>query len=144
MEEWSYLYMAEMSPKTVPHLVHSDPQACALALTFGLSLTHHRTTLLLAPFVLVFLAWQAPVGYGAPTGVAFCGWPYCHRRPCCCTLYVPLRVNATPYLTMEIQPGQLVSLLDRSPAGLINYVLAAASPASCKAYPLRWPRRPAC
>ena len=100
-----------------------DPLLAALALTFGLSLAHHRTTLLLAPFVLGFLAWQAPAGY----------WR-CHRRdilwmallalaPLLLYLYVPLRANATPYLTMEIQPGQPVSLIDRSPTGLIGYVL---------------------
>ncbi len=100
-----------------------DPLLAALALTFGLSLAHHRTTLLLAPFVLGFLAWQAPAGY----------WRH-HRRdilwmallalaPLLLYFYVPLRANATPYLTMTIQPGQPVSLLDRSPAGLISYLL---------------------
>ena len=73
--------------------------------------------------MLGFLTWQAPAGY----------WRR-HRRdilwiallalaPLLLYLYVPLRANATPYLTMEIQPGQAVSLLDRSPAGLIGYLL---------------------
>ena len=43
--------------------------------------------------------------------------------PLLLSLYVPLRANATSYLTMEIQPGRLVSLMDRSPAGLIGYLL---------------------
>ena len=94
-----------------------------LALTFGLSLAHHRTTLLLAPFVLVFLAWQAPAGYWRHRKRDILWMAVLALAPLVLYLYVPLRANATPYLTMEIQPGQIISLTDRSPAGLIDYVL---------------------
>ena len=100
-----------------------DPLLAAFALTFGLSLAHHRTTLLLAPFVLVFLAWQAPAGYWRSHRRNILWMALLALAPLLLYLYVPLRANATPYLTMEIQPGQFVSLMDRSPAGLIGYVL---------------------
>ena len=98
--------------------VELDPLLAALALTFGLSLAHHRTTLLLAPFVLVFLAWQAPAGYWRSHRRDILWMALLALAPLLLYLYVPLRANATPYLTMEIQPGQPVSLIDRSPCRL--------------------------
>ena len=100
-----------------------DPVLAVLALTFGLSLAHHRTTLLLAPFVLVFLVWQAPAGYWRHRKRDILWMALLALAPLLLYLYVPLRANATPYLTMEIQPGQIISLTDRSPAGLIGYML---------------------
>ncbi len=93
----------------------------ALALLFGLGLTHHRTTLLLLPVLLIFLVWQAPAGYWRWRQAA--GLSLLALAPLLLYLYVPLRAPTTPYLTIELWPGQPTELLDRSPAGLLSYVL---------------------
>jgi hypothetical protein len=93
----------------------------ALALLFGLGLAHHRTTLLLLPVLLVFLAWQAPLGYWRWRQVALLA--LLALAPLLLYLYVPLRAPATPYLALELWPGQTLALVDRSPAGLVSYLL---------------------
>jgi hypothetical protein len=93
----------------------------ALALLFGLGLAHHRTTLLLLPALLVFLAWQAPAGYWRWRQVALLA--LLALTPLLLYLYVPLRAPATPYLSITLWPGQTTELLDRSPAGLLSYLL---------------------
>ena len=93
----------------------------ALALIFGLGLAHHRTTLFLLPVLLVFLAWQAPPGYWRWRQVALLAG--LALAPLLLYLYVPLRAPATPYLTIELWPGQLTPLVDLSPAGLASYLL---------------------
>ena len=92
-----------------------------LALLFGLGLAHHRTTLLLLPVLLVFLAWQAPAGYWRRRQVMLLA--LLALAPLLLYLYVPLRAPATPYLALELWPGQTLVLVDRSPAGLVSYLL---------------------
>jgi hypothetical protein len=92
-----------------------------LALLFGLGLAHHRTTLLLLPVLLVFLAWQAPAGYWRRRQVMLLA--LLALAPLLLYLYVPLRAPATPYLALELWPGQTLALVDRSPAGLVSYLL---------------------
>jgi hypothetical protein len=96
----------------------------SLALLFGLGLAHHRTTLLLFPVLLVFLTWQAPAGYWRRRQVMLLA--LLALAPLLLYLYVPLRAPATPYLSIELWPGQPTELLDRSPAGLANYLLGRA------------------
>lgn len=93
----------------------------ALALLFGLGLAHHRTTLLLLPALLVFLIWQAPAGYWRWRQAALLA--LLALTPLLLYLYVPLRAPASPYLSIELWPGQPTELLDRSPAGLVSYLL---------------------
>lgn len=93
----------------------------ALALLFGLGLAHHRTTLLLLPVLLVFLAWQAPAGYWRRRQVMLLA--LLALAPLLLYLYVPLRAPATPYLTIHLWPGQPTQLVDISPAGLMSYLL---------------------
>lgn len=93
----------------------------ALALLFGLGLAHHRTTLLLLPVLLIFLIWQAPGGYWRWRQAALLA--VLALAPLLLYLYVPLRAPATPYLSMTLWPGQPTELLDRSPAGLLSYLL---------------------
>jgi hypothetical protein len=94
-----------------------------LAFLFGLGLAHHRTTLLLLPVLLVFLAWQAPAGYWRNHRRTAVGMAVLALAPLLLYLYVPLRAPATPYLTMDLWPGQTIELMDRSPAGLLSYLL---------------------
>lgn len=93
----------------------------ALALLFGLGLAHHRATLLLLPALGIFLAWQAPAGYWRPRRAALLA--LLALAPLLLYLYVPLRAPDTPYLSIELWPGQPTELLDRSPAGLLGYLL---------------------
>lgn len=93
----------------------------ALALLFGLGLAHHRTTLLLLPALLVFLAWQAPAGYWRWRRVM--ALVLLALAPLLLYLYVPLRAPATPYLAIELWPGQPAQLVDLSPVGLVRYLL---------------------
>lgn len=93
----------------------------ALALLFGLGLAHHRTTLLLLPVLLVFLAWQAPLGFWRWRQVLLLA--LLALAPLLLYLYVPLRGPVTPYLAIELWPGQLTQLVDLSPAGLVSYLL---------------------
>jgi len=92
-----------------------------LALLFGLGLAHHRATLLLLPALLVFLAWQAPAGYWRGRQIALLA--LLALAPLLLYLYVPLRAPASPYLSIELWPGQPTALLDRSPSGLLSYLL---------------------
>ncbi len=93
----------------------------ALALLFGLGLAHHRTTLLLLPVLLVFLAWQAPAGYWRRRQSILLA--LLALAPLLLYLYVPLRAPATPYLAIELWPGPPTQLVDLSPAGLTSYLL---------------------
>ncbi len=93
----------------------------ALALLFGLGMAHHRTTMLLLPVLLVFLAWQAPPGYWRWRQVALLA--LLALAPLVLYLYVPLRAPATPYLSITLSPGQPTELLDRSFASLFSYLL---------------------
>ena len=93
----------------------------ALALLFGLGLAHHRTTLLLLPVLLIFLAWQAPKGYWRWRQVLLLA--LLALTPLLLYLYVPLRAPATPYLAIDLWPGQPTQLVDISPAGLLSYLL---------------------
>ncbi len=95
----------------------------ALAFLFGLGLAHHRTTLLLLPVLLVFLTWQAPAGYWRSRWRTALGLVLLALAPLLLYLYVPLRADATPYLSIDLWPGQPTELLDRSPAGLFSYLL---------------------
>lgn len=95
----------------------------ALALAFGLGLAHHRTTLLLAPVLLVFLWLGANRGYWRRRWRWLATMGLLVLAPLALYAYVPLRAGHTPYLVMELRPGQPVDLLDRSPAGLASYLL---------------------
>lgn len=104
-----------------PHRWRPAWLLATLAVVFGLGLAHHRTTLLLLPVLLVFLAWQAPAGYWRWRPVTLLA--LLALAPLLLYLYVPLRAPATPYLSIELWPGQPTELLDRSPAGLLSYLL---------------------
>lgn len=92
-----------------------------LALVLGLSLTHHRTSVLLVPVLLVFIWWQDGRRLRRPRWLV--SLVLLTLLPLLLYLYVPLRVPHTPYLRLELTPGQTVDLIDRTPAGLLNYVL---------------------
>ncbi|MCO5245653.1 MAG: DUF2723 domain-containing protein [Anaerolineae bacterium] len=100
-----------------------SPLLWALSLATGLSLAHHRTMVLLLPVLVVYLWAVAGSRYwrnhwqGALIAAGLL------VAPLLLYLYVPLRAGHSPWLTLAWQPGQTLNLLDRSPAGLVGYVL---------------------
>jgi hypothetical protein len=92
-----------------------------VAVTLGLALTHHRTSVLLIPVLLVFVWRQDGYRLRRPrwllilVGLAL--------LPLLLYLYIPARVNHSAYLSMELKPGQLIDLINRSPRGLVGYAL---------------------
>lgn len=115
------LWLALLWRGSVRRPATAQVSLAALALLFGLGLAHHRTTLLLLPVLLVFLAWQAPKGYWRWQQMVLLA--LLALAPLLLYLYVPLRAPATPYLSIELWPGQLTQLVDLSPAGLVSYLL---------------------
>ncbi|MCS6845933.1 MAG: DUF2723 domain-containing protein [Caldilineales bacterium] len=91
----------------------------ALGLALGLGLAHHRTTVLLLPVVAAFVWVDSGRGRrlrDLARLVAFAALPLLLYA------FVPWAAARTPYLTVELAPGQAVELVDRSPAGLLSYV----------------------
>ena len=100
-----------------------SPLLWALALVAGLGLAHHRTTVLLLPVLVVFL-WRAAGGaYWRNHWRAALAASGLLLLPLLFYLYVPLRAGHTPWLDLAWRPGQSLDLLDRSPRGLVSYML---------------------
>lgn len=121
---WLRDLLREKAPETAPGLTFRSRPArplMVLALLLGLSLAHHRTTLLLVP-VLVLFVWRLD-GHRLrrPRWLLVLG--LLAILPLLLYLYVPLRAPQTPYLTLALGPGAPLELVDRSPKGLIDYVL---------------------
>jgi hypothetical protein len=91
---------------------------------FGLSLTHHRTTLLLAPAILAYV-WLA--GPWALRQWRRLGLPalLLVLLPLALYLYIPLRAPHTPYLHLPLAEGQELVLYDNTPASFFDFVLGA-------------------
>ncbi len=100
-----------------------SPLLWALALVAGLGLAHHRTTVLLLPVLVVFFWAVAGGRYWRNHWRAALAAAGLLLLPLILYLYVPLRAQHSPWLTLTWQPGQPLDLLDRSPSGLMNYLL---------------------
>jgi hypothetical protein len=94
----------------------------ALALAFGLGLTHHRTTILLLPALFFWfyragdlrkITWGKSGRYGLLVGA-----------PLLLYLYLPLIAPTTPYATLHLSDTQILTLYDNSPAGFWAHVMA--------------------
>jgi hypothetical protein len=91
-----------------------------LAALYGLSLTHHRTTLLLAPVALVILGatwprtrtWRLPI---LTLALLLC-------TPLLLYLYIPLRTPGTPYVKITLSPAQTLVFYQPTVAGFLNFV----------------------
>lgn len=126
--------------------------AILFALVFGLSLAHHRTTILLVPaFAALFahrlLHWRSSTSPGASIS-------YLHGRsismiqtrssiqkellrraglyaalaliPLILYLYIPLRAGATPYATIDLSPAQPIVVYENSPRGWLSVILGSS------------------
>ena len=104
----------------------------ALAVTYGFSLTHHRTMLLLLPGMLTFvwlarrqrrpgstdrrtpsLARRASMGLGLAVGVV---------APLLLYLYLPLRAPFVPYTTLKLSDTQTLTLYSNTWQGFVDHL----------------------
>jgi hypothetical protein len=104
-----------------------------VAFTYGLSLTHHRTMLLLAPAVVVFL-WLAGMET-RPTAATATGRRLTHDGslalkvllvfllPLLLYLYIPWRAPFTPYLRLPLSADKELVLYQNTPQGFFNLVM---------------------
>jgi len=108
----------------------------ALALTFGLALTHHRTILALVPGMLVcfLLLKREPTG-GQGIAVAPSHVRVLWRdgivvaagvlAPLLLYLYLPLRAPYVPYTTLPLSQEQQLVLYENTGRGLLDHITAA-------------------
>jgi hypothetical protein len=94
-----------------------------VALLFGLSLAHHRSTLLLIPGALLFAAlvlrgsgWRRP----GPRQAAI--WLACLVAPLLLYLWIPLRAARVPYYALPLGAGETLPLYDATLRGFLAHV----------------------
>jgi hypothetical protein len=109
---------------------HPATYLLLIAFTYGLSLTHHRTMLLLAPAVAVFL-WLAGMEI-RPTAT---GGRMTHNGkfalkallvlllPLLLYLYIPWRAPCTPYVRLSLSGDKELVLYQNTPQGFFNLVM---------------------
>ena len=91
------------------------------ALAFGLSMTHHSTTLLLAPAILAYLL--------LVDRRLFLDWRFLLKCvllllvPLLLYFYIPLRAPDTPYLRLPLAAGRELVLYENTLPSLVDFVL---------------------
>ncbi len=94
------------------------------ALTFGLGLAHHRTTLLLIPAILAYLL-SVDRRILRRGRLLLRALPLL-LAPLLLYLYIPWRAPATPYLHLALAPGRTLHLYGGTPAAFLAFVLGGA------------------
>ena len=97
------------------------PSLLVIAFTFGLSLTHHRTTLLLAPAFLIYLWLVDRSVFRRPRLLIEA--LLLMLLPLVLYLYIPLRAPHTPYLRLPLSGDRELVLYENTAAGLVQFVL---------------------
>lgn len=97
-----------------------------LALSFGLGLTHHITTVLLLPALLLYL-WLANRLAGPKTSnIEKARWLVGHgllaALPLLLYLYLPLAAPGTPYATLHLSDSQTLVLYENSWRGFLQHI----------------------
>lgn len=90
-----------------------------LALLFGLSLTHHRTTILLAP-ALLMLVWGVQLPLRRWVGLTLIA-----AAPLLLYLYTPLRYAATPYMRVVLDAQHTLVSFEPTQVGLLAHFLGS-------------------
>jgi hypothetical protein len=97
--------------------------AYLVALIFGLSLAHHRSTILLIPGGLLFAAIVLSRGkWGRPSARQSALWLICLLAPLLLYLFIPLRAPHVPYYALPLGPGQSLPLYDATLSGFLAHV----------------------
>ncbi len=92
-----------------------------LAFVYGLSLTHHRTMILLLPACVLFI-WL--IDRSALTNLKSLGkLLILILAPQLLYLYIPWRAPATPYLHIDLGPGRELELYDNTLRGFLGFVM---------------------
>jgi hypothetical protein len=106
-------------------------RAVFVALLYGLSLAHHRTMILLAPAILVFVGQTlrvVPVSIRrhlyTPGRLALLA--LCLLAPLLLYLYIPLRAARVPYYQVALGPSGTLTLYDATFAGFVAHVTGSA------------------
>lgn len=94
--------------------------AWVVALLLGLGLTHHLTTILLIPGILLYFWLVRPDLLNGRSLLRLAPFTL---LPLLLYFYVPLRVPASPWLAPELAPGQTLQLFDSSMLGTVRFVL---------------------
>ncbi|MCX6031428.1 MAG: DUF2723 domain-containing protein [Chloroflexi bacterium] len=95
------------------------------AAIYGLSLAHHRTMLLLAPAIAVYLwlVWRTPrTTHHAPRPPAPLLAAAFLLPPLLLYAYIPLRAPLAPYASVRVGPAQTVALYEPTWRGFLAYV----------------------
>ena len=92
-----------------------------VALTYGLGLTHHRTTLLLLPALVAYL-WLSDRALFRDRRLILGTLPML-LLPLTLYLYIPLRVPHTPYLHLPLNGDRELILYDNTLSGFVDFVL---------------------
>jgi hypothetical protein len=117
----------------ISHFARNDMSVKLLALTFGLSLTHHRTIVLLLPALALFLLPRdrrpetgETIMDGHRSPVAGRSW-LTHAAllvaPLLLYLYLPLIAPSTPYATLTLSETQTLTLYDHSFQGFWHHIM---------------------
>lgn len=102
------------------HVVRDEFVPAWCVLIFGISLTHHRTTLLLLPALLAALWLTGRIVWpGARKAV---GLAALLALPQLLYLYIPLRAAHTPYLHLALTPTRPLNLYENSLSGFLAMV----------------------
>lgn len=96
-----------------------------LAVTIGLGLAHHVTTILLAPAVLVYVL----IRLGRPVTInviSIMQYVLLAIIPLLLYLYLPVIAPFTPYAKLPLSQTQTLTLYDNSGSGFVKHVTATA------------------
>lgn len=111
----------EISPRPSSALPQVSP--LTVAFCYGLSLAHHRTMLLLAPAIGLYLWWQRERLFPAGRHLRLlAGSVILLALPLFLYLYIPLRAPATPYLRLSLTPERELLLYDNTLAAFWQQV----------------------
>ena len=95
-----------------------------VALLFGLSLAHHRSTILLIPAVLLFMfgILRRKTSYPRPGPGQVLSLAAAVLVPLLIYLVIPLRAPHVPYYRIELAPGQFEPLYESTVKGFLAHV----------------------
>jgi hypothetical protein len=92
------------------------------ALLLGLSLAHHRSTILLLPGALLFaVIILRGRGWVRPSARQVAIWLICLLAPLLLYLYIPLRAPRVPYYALPLGSGQSLALYDSTLRGFLAH-----------------------
>jgi hypothetical protein len=102
----------------------ASQQLYIVALLFGLSLTHHRSTILLIPAIMLFMfgVLRQEADHPRPTLRQVLLLGAVVLAPLVLYLVIPLRAPHVPYYRTELAPGQSQPLYDSTVAGFFAHI----------------------